>query len=268
MSLTALRSTLREGPAVAPFLVLGDPTPDLCVELARTAVAAGARMLEIGFPYSDPVADGPAIQSAAGRALRGGVSTRRGFELLGRIAGACPAVPLNLLVYGNLVHRAGYERFTDTVRQAGAATLLAPDIPLEESGPLRRACRRAGLGHVELAGPLTPAARLRRLAEGSSFVYLAGFQGVTGVRRGGFPEVLEVLGRVSEVAGQMEVPVCLGFGLSGRGQIVRAFAAGARIAVVGSHLARTVEGLYRREDDAARLIAGYRSAVQQLTGQG
>ena len=186
LSLAALRTSMREGPAVSPFLMLGDPTPDLSVELARTAVAAGAGMLEIGFPYSDPAADGPAIQAATGRALAGGTSTRRGFELLGRIAEACPGIPLNLLVYGNLVHRTGYERFTGAAADAGASTLLVPDIPIDEATPLRRACRRSRLGHVELAGPLTPAPRLRRLAAASRFLYLAGFQGVTGVRAAGF----------------------------------------------------------------------------------
>ena len=264
MSLAALRASMDQGPAVSPFLVLGDPNPDVCVELARTAVSAGARMLEIGFPYSDPIADGPAIQAAAGRALARGTSTRRGFELLAAIADSCPGIPLNLLVYGNLVHRIGYERFTDTVSQAGASTLLVPDIPLEEARPLRRACRRAGIGHVELAGPLTPGPRLSRLAEDSAFVYLAGFQGVTGVRHGGFTTVLR---RVTEVAGKVDVPVCLGFGLSGRDQIESAFGAGARIAVVGSHLVRVVERLYRSSGDAADLLAGYRSAVLGLTAE-
>ena len=177
MSLAALRTSIEEGPAVSPFLVLGDPTPDLCVELARTAVSAGARMLEIGFPYSDPVADGPAVQAAAGRALAGGTSTRRGFELLGRIAESCPGIPLNLLVYGNLVHRIGYERFTDTVSQAGASTLLVPDIPVEEAAPLRRAGRRAGLGHVELAGPLTPGPRAATPRRGFRFRLPRGLSG-------------------------------------------------------------------------------------------
>lgn len=265
MSLSSLRAALGNGRAVSPFLVLGDPTPELSVELARTAVAAGARMLEIGFPYSDPVADGPAIQAAARRALAGGTSTRAGFDLLSRIAGACPGVPLNLLVYGNLVHRIGYERFAARAANAGASTLLVPDIPLEEATPLRRGCRRARLGHVELAGPMTPAARLRRLGAASCFVYLAGFQGVTGVREAGFGSVLD---RVSEVSEIVDVPVCLGFGLSDRGQIVRAFGAGAQITVVGSHLARVVETRYRAPSDAERLVAGYRSAVLGLTSNG
>ena len=265
MSLASLRAALGTGPAVSPFLVLGDPTPALSVELARTAVSAGARMLEIGFPYSDPVADGPAIQAAGQRALAGGTSTRAGFDLLGRIARACPGVPLNLLVYGNLVRRIGYGRFADAASGAGASALLVPDIPIEEATPLRRACRRSRLGHVALAGPMTPAPRLRRLAAASRFVYLAGFQGVTGVRQAGFGGVL---GRVTEVAEIVEAPVCLGFGLSDRDQIVRAFEAGARIAVVGSHLARVVGALYRTPADAERLVAGYRSAVLRLVSNG
>lgn len=265
MSMPALRAALRRGPAVSPFLVLGDPTPELSVELARAAVCAGARMLEIGFPYSDPVADGPAIQAAAHRALAGGTSTTAALGLLRRIREACPETPLNLLVYGNLVHRLGYQRFADEAVGAGASTLLVPDIPLEEAGPLRRACRRARLGHVELAGPLTPAPRLERLAGASSFVYLAGFQGVTGVRHGGFAGVLPHITEVTEI---VKAPVCLGFGLSDRVQIVEAFGAGARIAVVGSHLARVVDDLYRTAPDADRLLSGYRSAVLRLTANG
>lgn len=261
MSLSALGAVLGDGPAVSPCLVLGDPTPDLSVEMARAAVRAGARLLEIEFPYSDPVADGPAIQAAVQRALAGGTSTHRAFELLGRIAEACPGTPLNLLVYGNLVHRIGYERFTKRAAAAGASTLLVTDIPLEESVPLRRACRSAGLGHVELAGPLTSAPRLGRLAAVSSFVYLAGFQGVTGVRHGGFDAMLH---RVAEVAEIVNIPLCLGFGLSERRQIVRAFGAGAGIAVVGSHLVRVVSDLYRTPADADRLLAGYGAAVRRL----
>ena len=96
---------------VSPFLVLGDPTPELSVQLAKAAVGEGAGMLEIGFPYGDPVADGPAIQAADLRALRGGTSTKKAIALLGQIREACPDTPLNLLVYGNLVHARGYDRF-------------------------------------------------------------------------------------------------------------------------------------------------------------
>lgn len=264
MSLSALRAGLRRGPSFSPFLVLGDPTPDLSVTLARIAARNGGDMLEIGFPYSDPVADGPAVQAASTRALAAGTSTRQAFGILRRVAEACPGTPLNLLVYGNLVHQIGWERFASEASAAGASSLLTPDIPLEEARPLRLACARAGLGHVELAGPLTPSDRVRRLAEASCFVYLAGFQGVTGVRSSGFQAMIERLRRVRRL---MDTPLCLGFGLSHREQIAAAFGAGARIAVAGSHFARIVERLYRSPDDEPTLKAAYRRAVRRLAGR-
>ena len=264
MSAPLLRAALRRRPAVAPFLVLGHPTPALSLALARAAVDAGAGMLEIGLPYSDPVADGPAIQAAARRALAAGVSTRPALDLLARIAAACPGTPLNLLVYGNLAHRMGYDRFAAAAAERGASSLLVPDIPVDEAGPLWRACRRAGLAHVELAGPRTPPARLRRLSRVSEFVYLAGFQGVTGVRAGGFDAVLA---RLRETAA-VRKPLCLGFGISDRTQVEGAFAAGARIAVVGSHLARLVEEAFVSGAGPERLLADYAAAVRRLAGEG
>lgn len=265
MSLPALRAALSRGPSFSPFVVLGDPTPEISVILAGIAARNGGGMLEIGFPYSDPVADGPAVQAAASRALAGGTSTRSALGILRRISSTCPGTPLNLLVYGNLVHRIGWERFALEAVAAGASSLLTPDVPFDEAGPLRSACRRAGLGQVELAGPLTPEDRLRRLAESACFVYLAGFQGVTGVRSAGFQAMLD---RLREVRTLVEAPLCLGFGLSHRRQITAAFEAGAKITVVGSHLARIVERLYRDPGDEDRLLTAYRDAVRRLAGLG
>ncbi len=258
MSLRLLRRTLAAGPGVSPFLVLGDPSPDLSVELARIAVGEGAGMLELGFPYRDPVADGPAIQAAANRALAAGVSTRSALRVLARIRDACPETPLNLLVYGNLVHRPGYDRFCSEAVAAGASSLLVPDIPLDEAAPLRRASSRAGLGHVEMAGPRADRSRLRKLDRASAMLYLAGFQGVTGVRDAGFEPVLE---RVREVGGMVSAPLCLGFGISNRSQVRDAFAAGARVAVVGSFLARVIG---RHADRLETLPGAFAAAVRSL----
>jgi tryptophan synthase alpha chain len=236
---------------VSPFLVLGDPTPELSVALAKTAAESGAGMLEIGFPYSDPVADGPAIQVADERALRAGTSTDKAIEILSRIHEASPLIPLNLLVYGNLVHARGYMRFCRDVVEAGASSLLVPDIPLEESAALRKASRKAGLGHVELVGPLTGVERLEKLDHAAdAFLYLVAHQGVTGVREGSFAPVASLIERIR---GRVESPLCLGFGLSRPEHIRGAFRAGARIAVVGSHLARVIDRAWteetpRRED--------------------
>ncbi len=259
-----LKRLLREGPSVSPFLVIGDPTPELSVELAKAAVTAGSGMLELGFPYSDPVADGPAIQAADMRALAGGTSTTKAIAILARIHDACPRTPLNLLVYGNLVHARGFGRFAREVAEAGAASLLVPDIPLEESRPLRKACRSAGLAHVELVGPLTSGERLERIDRvADGFLYLVAHQGITGVRLGEFDSVASL---VSRTAAAVENPLCIGFGLSKREQIERAFDAGARIAVVGSHLANVIDAAWREpgEDRDSRVMAKFTDAVRSL----
>jgi tryptophan synthase alpha chain len=253
MSRALLHAAIAEAPFhVSPFLVIGDPTPELSPELAQSAVEAGATMLELGFPYGDPCADGPAVHAANVRALRRGTSTQEAFELLARIRKTCPRTPLNLLVYGNLVHRRGPERFARDAAAAGASSLLVPDVPLEEGTDLRRACRLARLGHCELVGPRTSEDRLRRLDRVTdAFVYLVAHQGVTGVREGD----VVAQGLVRRVATMARNPVCLGFGLSRPEHVRAARAAGARIAVVGSALAeligRTPEGELREKFAAA-----------------
>ncbi|MFH0944115.1 MAG: tryptophan synthase subunit alpha [Planctomycetota bacterium] len=246
MTLERLRSVLDQADRHAsPFLVLGDPTPELSVELALAAVRAGASMLELGMPFSDPCADGPAIQAACGRAFRAGVSTSRAIEILGQIHAQSREVPKNLLVYGNLVHARGYGSFCGEVADAGASSLLSPDIPLEECGPLRAACAEAGLGHVQLVGPGTPARRLAEIdAVADAFLYLAAHQGITG------GQAAEDRGRrelVERTVRAVSNPICLGFGLSQPHQLEQAFAAGARICVIGSHLARVIEQTYEVE---------------------
>lgn len=253
---------------VSPFLVLGDPTPELSLALAVAAVREGASMLELGFPYGDPSADGLAIQAADARARAGGTSTGRALALLGRIREACPTTPLNLLVYGNLVHARGYRRFCAEAAEAGASSLLVPDIPVEEGGPLREASRKAGLGHVELVGPLTGPDRLRRLERAAdAFLYVVAHQGVTGVRRGSFAPVASLARRTVAHA---RLPVCLGFGLSRAEHLERAFAVGVRIAVVGSFLARVIGEGWSEEpsDGGQRLVARFRRALRPLLAAG
>jgi tryptophan synthase alpha chain len=264
VSRARLARLLKTSPAVSPFLVLGDPTPSLSLEIAKTAVDCGAGALELGFPYGDPVADGPAIQRADMRALSGGTSTSGAMRLLARIHEARPNVPLNLLVYANLVHARGFERFTRDAAAAGASSLLLPDVPLEEGAGLKRACRAAGLAHVQLVGPLTTAERLKRIDRAADgFLYLVAHQGTTGVRSGDFGDVESL---VSRTVSAVRNPVCLGFGLSSSEQIARAFAAGARLAVVGSHLADVIGDAWEAQggDRGERVLSGFSAAVREL----
>ncbi len=224
---------------LSPFLVLGDPTLEISFELAKRAIALGATMLELGLAYGDPSADGPAIQKANLRALGGGATTDAALELLKRIHSAFPSVPLNLLVYGNLVHARGFARFARDAVEAGASSLLVPDVLFEEGAELRAICKEANLGHAELVGPLTSRDRLAELAAAvDAYMYLVAFQGVTGARTGGTGALSELVQRTVLA---VDVPVCVGFGLSEGAHVAAAFDAGGRVAVVGSHLANAIE---------------------------
>lgn len=265
MTFDRLRSRLEDArPAFSPFFMLGDPNPDVSLEICRAAVQAGADMLELGIPFSDPVADGPSIQAACGRAFQAGMDVDRAFGLLEALRGDVD-VPFNLLVYGNLVHRRGFDAFAARAAEVGASSVLCPDIPLEDSGPLERACASASLGLVQLCGPATSDARVRELAgSATAFLYLVGHQGVTGARDALPDGMLETVARVADASPQ---PICVGFGLKRRAHVEAVHARGARIAIVGSalvdHIAASVSEDGRVSDPDA-LCAGIHDRVSEL----
>jgi tryptophan synthase alpha chain len=207
------------------FLPIGWPTPEAFLELCRVAVDSGAGALELGIPFSDPVADGPVLQAANREVLARGARVADAIELLARIG---PAVPRNLLVYGNLVHaRPG---FVAEVRAAGADSLLVPDVPLEEWGAIRRDCRAHGVGFVGLVGPRTDRARLHRIAEEvTAYLYVAAVQGITGAAADPAVET------VRRAAGTGR-PAYAGFGIRHRAQVEACLEAGASSVIVGSAL--------------------------------
>jgi tryptophan synthase alpha chain len=244
----------------SPFFVLGDPSAKLSVELARVAVAAGASMLELGIPYRDPCADGPAIQRACTRAFEGGSTTDAAMVTVRAIAQACPGVPLNMLVYGNLVHARGLMTFCRELADAGASSLLVPDIPLGEDAGLVAACASAELGLVRLVGPRTGPDRLKASAVGATLLYAAGVQGVTGMPQAARGERAGLLDRMAKT---VQLPVCAGFGISSPIDVAHAHAHGAAIAVVGSHLAEVIAS--NLANGEAAVLAAVSAAVQQLS---
>jgi len=252
MSMHDLREALgRHSRHVCSFLILGDPNPDLSVRLAVTAVEQGVTMLELGMPFSDPCADGPAVQEACSRATAAGVSTAAALEILGEIHSRCPGVPKNLLVYGNLVHARGYRKFCKDAANAGASSLLVPDIPLEE------------FAHVQLIGPRTTTERLMAIdAVVDGFLYLAAHQGITGANMAAGEVRATLVGRV---VGQVRNAVCLGFGLTRREDLSQAFDAGARMAVVGSRLARVIAETWPRGQQV--LLERFGNVCRELSGR-
>lgn len=262
-TLTFARALAKRRHHVCPFLVLGDPTPETSVELALAALDGGAAMLELGIPYDDPCADGPAIQAACVRARAAGVSTGVALEILAAIHQARPEAALNLLVYGNLVHARGLGVFCRDVARAGAATLLVPDIPLEESRALQQACRAADLGHVALVAPATDAARIAAHdATAPACLYLAAYQGVTGSTVDASADRRHLVQRTRGVSAR---PLAVGFGLSAPADVLSVFSDGAQIAIVGSHLARVIGNAHGRDDDVVGAFAHACTPLLQVT---
>lgn len=231
-------------PAFLPFLVAGYPTPEATVELALALQEAGADVLELGVPYSDPLADGPVIQTAAAAALARGMTVARVFALLEQMRRAGLTLPVVLLAYANTVLQKGEATFVERLRASGGDGLIVPDLPHEEAGTLRTAAAEAEVALVPLVAPTSRRRIARIVAAATGFVYAVSSLGVTGERDALHPDLCAFL---ADVRAASPVPVAVGFGLHRREQ-VRSLAPFADGVIVGSALVRLI---MEREDDLA-----------------
>jgi tryptophan synthase alpha chain len=223
----------RGAAALMPYLMAGYPTLEQSVAIGEACVRAGADVLELGVPYSDPLADGPVIHEAATRALAAGASVGGALEVARALA---PSIPVVLMCYSNMVFAPGVEAFVQRAARTGACGLIVPDLPLEEAGELREACEREGIALVELVAPTTPAERLSAIgAAARGFLYTVSVVGTTGERDALQERFAEVVARAKACT---EVPVALGFGISTPEQAAQAAAAGADGVIVGTRLVR------------------------------
>jgi tryptophan synthase alpha chain len=223
--------------AFVAFVTAGDPSLERTVEAAVEMDAAGVDILELGVPFSDPLADGPVIQRSSERALRRGVTLKSVLEAVRQIRRKSE-LPLLLFSYYNPLLRYGLARLAKDAREAGVDGVLVTDLPPEEAGPWLEVARPAGLDTVFLAAPTSPDERLTRVAEASrGFVYAVSRTGVTGERQALSEEARPLLERIRARTG---VPVALGFGISTPEQVAQA-AGVADGVVVGSALVRFLE---------------------------
>jgi tryptophan synthase alpha chain len=223
--------------AFVPFLTAGDPSLDRTVEAAVELERAGADVLELGVPFSDPLADGPVIQRASERALVRGVTLEAVLGVVRRIRERSE-LPLLLFSYFNPLLQRGLDRLAGEAAEAGVDGVLVTDLPPEEADGWLRAARGANLDTVFLAAPTSPPERLRRVAEASrGFVYAISRTGVTGERRALSDEAAPLVARLR---GLTDVPVALGFGLSTPEQVAEAGKVADGV-VVGSALVRFLE---------------------------
>lgn len=245
--------------AFGGFLMLGHPAPEATPELLDSLVAGGADMVELGIPFSDPVADGPVIARASKAALEAGVTPGDCLAMIAAFRVRHPQVPVGILTYANIVMARGIARFSSELAAAGADSLLVADVPSLEAGPWSEAIAAAGIDPVLIAAPNTPGPALERIARlGRGYTYCVARAGVTG--SGEAPRLAH--GRLfADLAELGAAPPVLGFGISSPDHVRAAAAAGAAGVISGSALVeRAAEG----PDSLSAAVAAMMSATGVL----
>jgi tryptophan synthase alpha chain len=223
--------------ALIPFITAGDPDQQTTVDLLLTLAESGADLIELGVPFSDPMADGPTIQAASERALEGGMTLNGVLEIVTEVRRKSQ-IPLVLMGYYNPIYRYGIERFTADATRAGVDALLLVDLPPEEAGEISSVTKAAGLSLITLLAPTTPRERMQKLAAAAEgYLYYVSMTGVTGAAKI-TPEDIKVA--VEELKAMTDVPVGVGFGITtaADAKAVGSFADGV---VVGSALVKIIE---------------------------
>lgn len=229
----------REGEgAFIPFIVAGDPDFETSLQIVKKLVESGADALEIGFTFSDPVADGPTVQSADIRAFKAGMNTEKGFEFVKRLR-EFTNIPVGLLVYYNLIYKAGVEKFYKNAAESGVNGVLAADLPPEEAEEAVMAAQKYGVDPIFLAAQTTSNERLKEIvAMCSGFLYVVSVMGVTGARSEVKTSTVELIERMRS---HTNTPLCVGFGISKPKHVAEVIEAGADGAIVGSALIKVIE---------------------------
>jgi len=223
----------RRAAALMPYMMAGYPTLADSPRIARACVEAGAELIELGVPYSDPLADGPVIHAAATAALAQGVGLDGALGVAEAVTAEVPPV---LMCYANQVLARGVDRFTERLANAGVAGLIVPDLPPEEAGELREAAAARGLALVMLIAPTSNPERIARIAKAASgFLYAVSVLGTTGERPLEELRYREVVGAAREAS---ELPVAVGFGVASAAHAALAVEAGADGVIVGTRLVR------------------------------
>jgi tryptophan synthase alpha chain len=241
--------------ALVAYLTAGDPDPDTSAELFAGLPKAGADLIEIGMPFSDPMADGPAVQDAGQRALKAGMTLRGTLALVRGLRRHDDATPIVLMGYYNPIYRHGAERFVGEALDAGVDGVIVVDLPPEEDDELAGPARRAGLDVIRLATPTSDERRLPRIVEGASgFLYYVAIAGITGTRPA---DTVAAAAAVARLRRFTTLPIAVGFGIKNPDQAA-AVARAADAAVVGSSL---VQRLALNLDPDGRAMPGLVDAV-------
>ncbi|MEM8804674.1 MAG: tryptophan synthase subunit alpha [Cyanobacteria bacterium P01_G01_bin.38] len=241
--------------ALIPFVTAGDPDLATTAEALRMLDRQGADLIELGVPYSDPLADGPVIQAAATRALQRGVQLDDVLSLVKQVSPDLSA-PIILFTYYNPILNRGIESFLNDIYEAGARGLVVPDLPLEEMAPLLKAAEKAGIEVILLVAPTSPQARIQVIAKQSQgFIYLVSVTGVTGMRTNLQSRVNTL---ISDLKSVTDKPIGVGFGVSEPAQAKQLMGWGADAVIVGSALVKRLA-----EPDGVTAVGDFCAQLKQ-----
>ncbi|MDY4376472.1 tryptophan synthase subunit alpha [Pectobacterium brasiliense] len=255
-------SEKKEG-AFVPFVTLGDPSPEQSLKIIDTLIAAGADALELGVPFSDPLADGPTIQDANLRVFAAGVTPDQCFEMLATIRQKYPEIPIGLLMYANLVFSNGIDEFYQRCAQVGVDSVLVADVPVVESAPFRAAALRHGIAPIFICPPNADDELLREIASyGRGYTYLVSRAGVTGAEK---RAQLPLNHLVAKLNAYHAAPPLQGFGISDPAQVRETLASGAAGAISGSAIVRIIEKNLNQPDVMLSELHAFVSEMKAAT---
>lgn len=255
----------RQEGAFVPFVTLGDPGPEQSLKIIDTLIDAGADALELGIPFSDPLADGPTIQEATLRAFAAGVTPSQCFEMLALIRQKHPTIPIGLLMYANLVFSKGIDEFYAQCEKVGVDSVLVADVPVEESAPFRAAALRHNIAPIFICPPNADEELLRQIAShGRGYTYLLSRAGVTGAEN---RAALPLHHLVEKLKAYDAPPSLQGFGISAPEQVTGAIDAGAAGAISGSAIVKIIEKNVAIPEQMLAELKAFVSAMKAATRQ-
>ncbi len=247
-------------PAFIPFIVSGFPDFETTKELLHVFEKSGAAAVELGIPFSDPMADGPVIQAASKFAIENGVNLEKIFEMLEEVK-ASVRVPLILFSYYNPVLFYGCEKFINKAKSCNIKGLIIPDLPVEESAEFSKLCKQASIDLINLIAPTSSPERIENIAKQSEgFIYLVSSTGVTGVRES-FSSVLG--GLLKKIKNTVKTPVAIGFGVSKKEHIKEIIDLGADAAIVGSAIVKIIN---LHKDNKKAVLEKITDYIKELYG--
>ena len=256
------RTKVKKEGAFIPFVVAGDPDFETSLEIVKVFVENGADALEIGFPFSDPVADGPTVQLADIRALKAGMTTERGFEFIRRIR-EFTDIPIGVLTYYNLIYKMGLDKFYEMAKDNGANAILAADLPPEESGDAVKAARKNNVQQIFMVAQTTSNERLQEITKlCSGFLYVVAVMGITGARSEIKTTTVELIRRIKS---HSDIPISVGFGISKPEHVKEVISAGADGAIVASAILNIITENLENKEEMLQKVGKFCAELKEAT---